>query len=153
MTASTEILIGDPNGQSVLIRAVSRAHPGLFDYWDGNWIHSEVEVAAGGFRGGFRADVRSEEFASFLAELEALDRSLDGVAEFTTMEGQIALTLTGDGKGHVRVQGEAVDTVGTGNRLQFAFDIDQSCLPAVQRSLEHVLRAFPVTGEPDARET
>ena len=148
MTASTELVIGDENGEHVAIRALSRNHPGLFDDGDANWVACELEVAAGGFRGAFRADLRSEEFQAFLEEVEGLSRTLDGAASFSTMEEQIAFSLAGDGQGHVRVQGEAV-THG-GNRLQFSFEIDQTYLPQICRSLEVILAAFPVVGTADA---
>ena len=149
MTASTELVIGDENGEHVAIRARSRNHPGLFDDGDANWVACELEVAAGGFRGAFRADLRSEEFQAFLEEVEGLSRTLDGAASFSTMEEQIAFSLAGDAKGHVRVQGEAVDTPG-GNRLQFSFEIDQTYLALICRSLEVILAAFPVVGTADA---
>jgi hypothetical protein len=148
--ASTEVLIGDSDAQHVLIRPLVRSQPGLFDDRDGNWIDCELEIVAGCFRGGFRADLRSEEFQTFLEEVEGVRRILDGTASFTTMEGQIALALTSDGKGHVRVTGEAIDAAGIGNRLQFAFDIDRTSLPLICESLGHLLAAFPVTGAPDA---
>ena len=150
MTASTELVIGDDNGQHLVVRALSRNHPDLFDYRDRNWVACEVEIAAGGFRAAFRADLRSEEFRVFLDEVEALSRTLEGAAGFSTMEGQITLSLTGDGKGHVRVQGDAADTPVGDNRLQFTFDIDQTYLPAICRSLEIILAAFPVVGTADA---
>lgn len=150
VTASTELTIGHENGEHVVIRALSRNHPDLFDSWDANWVACEVEIAAGGFRGAFRADLRSEEFRAFLDEVEALTRTLEGTASFSTMEGQIALSLAGDGKGHVRVQGEAADTVGRDNRLHFSLEIDQSYLPAICRSLEVILAAFPVVGTAEA---
>jgi hypothetical protein len=150
MTASTELVIGDENGQRVVIRALSRNHPALFDYWDGNWVDCELDIAAGSFRGAFRADLRSEEFQAFLEEAEGLSRTLDGAASFSTMEGQIAFSLAGDASGHIRVQGEAVDTPGGDNRLQFSFAIDQSYLPGICSSLEVILAAFPVVGTADA---
>jgi hypothetical protein len=146
VTASTELLIGDANGEHVLIAVLSRNHPGFFDYWDGNWVGCALEISAGGFRGAFRADLRSEEFRAFLDEAEALTRVLDGVATFSTMEEQIRVTLTCDGKGHVRVQGEARDAAGSPNRLHFCFDIDQTYLPQICGSLEVILAAFPVLG-------
>ena len=148
MVASAEILIGDAGGQHVLIRPLGRSQPGLFDYWDANWIACEVQVAAGGFVGKFSADLRSEEFQSFLEEVEALSRSLEGTATFATMEGQITLSLTGDGQGHVRVQADALDVPGIGNRLHFGFEIDQTYLPQVCQELESLLVAFPVIGQP-----
>ena len=150
MTASTELLIGDAGAQHVLVRAQSRHHPHLFDYWDGNWISSEVEIAAGGMRAVFRAELRSEEFQAFFDEAEALSRSLEGTATFSTAEGQLAFSLTGDPSGRLRLVGEARDAPGSANHLHFAFDIDQSCLPQICRSLEVLLAAFPVVGAAEA---
>jgi len=149
VAASTEILIGDSGGQHVLVRPLGRSHPGLFDYWDGNWIACELQVSAGGFRGNFRAALRSEEFHTFMEQLASLSQLLEGTATFSTMEGQIAFSLIGDDKGHVQVEGDAVDVVGTGNRLHFAFEIDQTYLPGIGRALEHLLAVFPVTGSVD----
>ena len=149
MGASTEVLIGDSDAQHVLIRPLFRSQPGLFDDRDGNWIDCELQIVAGGFRGGFRADLRSEEFHTFLEEVEGVRRTLDGTASLMTTEGQIALALTGDGKGQVRVTGEAVDAGAAGNRLRFVFDIDQAHLAPMCESLGHLLAAFPVTGAPD----
>ena len=144
MAASTEVLIGDADGQHVLFRPLSRSQPGLFDEWDGNWIDCELEIASGGFRGSFRADLRSEEFTAFLAQTQELVQALQGSASLTTMEGQIAVFLTGNGKGPIRVHGEAIDEAGGVNRLQFQFEIDQSYLGPICQSLDHLLAAFPV---------
>ena len=150
MAASTEVLIGDAGEQYVLIRPVGRSSPGLFDYSDGNWIVCEVEISAGGFRGQFSADLRSEEFQTFMEQVSELGRTIDGAATLSTIEGQLTLSLAPDGNGRIRVAGLALDAAGSDNRLSFRFDIDQSCLPAVSRSLEYLLAAFPVIGSPDA---
>lgn len=150
MTASTEVLIGDSGAQHVLIRALSRSQPDLFDQRDGNWIDCELRIVVGSFKGDVRANLRSEEFQNFLEEVRGLIQTLEGTASFTTLEGQIALYLTGDGKGQVHVSGEAIDVAGTGNRLQFAFDVDQTYLEAVCQSLENLLTAFPVLDGSDA---
>ena len=150
MTPTTDVLIGDIDRQYVLIRPLCRRHPDLFDYQAGNWIDCELEIAAGAFRGSFRTDLRSEEFHAFLQEAEALSRTLEGAASFATVEGGIALVLTGDGDvdRRLRVRGEAVDTADAGNRLLFDFGIEPACLPDVCQSLAYLLAAFPVTGAP-----
>ena len=144
MAASTEMLIGDTNAQHVLIRPLSRKQPGLFDDLDGNWIDCELEIVAGGFRAAFRADLRTDEFNAFLEQVQGLIQALDGSASLTTMEGQIAVFLTGDGKGTFHVRGEAVDEPGGPNRLEFGFDLDQTLLAPICQSLELLLAAFPV---------
>jgi hypothetical protein len=143
VTASTELLIGDPDGAHVVVRAVGRRHPHLFDAAEGNWIACDVELAAGGFRAAFNADFRSEDLRDFLAELDALGRSLEGAATFTSLEGQLRLTLAAESAGQVVVQGEAADTPGSENRLVFGFEIDQSYLPSIVRSLELMVAAYP----------
>ena len=150
VTPSTEIVIGDVDAQHVLVRPLSRTHPGLFDASDGNWIDCKVQIAVGGFRGGFRADLRSDEFQAFLEEVEALNRALAGTATLSTLEDQVAVTLSANGTGAVHVSGETIDSPGSGNRLQFAFEIDQTYLPEICRSLEYLLAAFPVIAAPDA---
>jgi len=149
VAASTEIVIGDLNAQHVVIRPVGRSTPGLFDYWDGNWIVCEVEISAGGFRGRFSADMRSEELHAFMEQVSELDRTIEGAATFTTMEGQLALSLTGGVNGRVKIVGEALDLSGSENRLEFSFDVDHTYLPALAHSLEFLLAAFPVIGTPD----
>jgi hypothetical protein len=152
VAASTEVVIGDLGAQHLVIRPLSRSQPRLFDHSDGSSIVCEVEITAGGFRGGYRADLRSEEFHAFLSQTAELTRSLEGAAALTSMEGQLALQLTGDSTGLTHVAGEAVDSTGSGNRLQFGFDVDQACLPEIVRSLEALLAAYPVLSAPDVHE-
>lgn len=150
VAASTEILIGDPTAQHVLIRPVGRSTPGLFDSWDGNRLDCCIDLVVSGFRGSVQADLRSEDFETFREQLEGLSSSLEGAAGLTGLDGQIALSLTTDADGNLRVSGEAVDLPGSGNRLQFAFAVDRRYLPQVIRSLEALLAAFPVLDAPDA---
>jgi hypothetical protein len=149
VAASTEIVIGDLKAQHVVIRPVRRSSPGLFDSWDGNWIVCEVEISAGGFRGRFSADMRSEEFHAFMEQVSELARTIEGAATFTTMEGQLAISLTTAADGRVKVAGEALDLAGSENRLEYSFHVDQASLPDLARSLEYVLAAFPVVGTQD----
>jgi hypothetical protein len=150
LAASTEILIGDPTAQHVLIRPLSRSTPGLFDASDANGIDCEIEIAAGSFQGRLRADVRSEEFQTFLEQAEGLSVAVEGTASLTAIEGQLALSLSADGIGGIRLVGEAVDLTGPGNRLQFGFDVGQGALDEITRSVASLLAAFPVKAVPDA---
>lgn len=150
MAASTEILIGDADGQRVLIRPLSRSSPGLFDDGDGNWIECEVEIAAGAFSGRLGADIRPEEFRSFLEQLDAVRAASEGTASLAATDGHLAVAVTAAVDGGVRVSGEAFDRSEDGNQLQFAFDLEAGGLPEVARALQHVLLAFPVIATPEA---
>ena len=145
-----ELLIGDAGGHRVLVTVLGRKHPGLFDHWDGNWLACEVAIAAGAFRAAYRADLRAEEFQAFRDQIDALVQSVEGAASFSTMEGQIAVAISGDGRGQVSVRGEARDMPASDNVLQFGFEIDQSYLKAIGRALDAIVSAFPVVGSAES---
>lgn len=146
MAASTDILIGDASAQHVLIRPLSRTTPGLFDDRDDDAIVCEIHVTAGGFRGQFAADLRTEEFRALLDEIEASGTSLENAANLDSASGQIDLSLIGDGAGNILVAGYVADAADDGNRLEFAFAMGEDVMPELVRSLEQVLTAFPLHG-------
>lgn len=49
-----------------------------------------------------------------------------------------------------RARCEARDEAGTGTRLEFGLELDQTELPGIARGLDEVVRAYPVKGEADA---
>ena len=118
------------------------------EYHDDNWLTVQVRVSVGGFRGTVDAAFITEEFVAFLAQLRTLHESLSGTAKFTTMEEQLHLRLTGDGKGHIELVGELADRAGCrggmGNWLHFTLQFDQSQLGASIHELERVTSEFPV---------
>ena len=114
------------------------------EYHDDNWLTSQVRVCVGGFRGKVDVAIVTDELAAFLIQLRPLYESLSGMAEFITLETQLHLRLTGDGKGHIELVGEVVDQPGIGNRLHFTFQLDQSQLGTSIHELEKVTAQFPV---------
>jgi len=111
--------------------------------YDDNWLVAQIEVFAGGFRGSTEAHIMTDEVARFASQLRPLYDTLSGVADFTTLEGQLQLHLSGDGKGHIDLQGEVRDRAGADNRLRFSLQFDQSQLAGSIRQLDGVLSAFP----------
>ncbi len=114
------------------------------EYHDDNWLMVQVRVCVDRFRGTVDATFITEELVAFLTQLRPLYQSLSGTAEFTTMEEQLRLRLTGDGKGHIELVGEVADQPGIGNRLHFTLHFDQSQLGATIHELERVTSEFPV---------
>jgi hypothetical protein len=116
------------------------------DYYDDNWLTSEIRVDAGGFRGRVDASILTNELVEFLKQLRILHDTLGGTAQFVTLEEQLHLLLTGDGKGHIDLVGDVADQPGIGNRLHFTFQFDQSQLGTSIREIEGVVSDFPVRG-------
>ena len=140
--------IGGQNAEYVEVRVVSRSPEP--DYWDGNWLSCNVSVAAGGFRGRYIANLRTEELKQFHMEVQTLYESLAGVACLRTMEEQLNLVLEGDGRGNVTCRGEARDAAGTGNVLRFELALDQTQLFGMKVQLSEILSRYPVRGSPAA---
>ena len=114
------------------------------EYYDDNWLTVKASVQAGGFHGKINAAIFTDELAAFLPKLRALYEKLYGGAEFTTMEGQILLRLTGDGLGHIELHGELKDQAGIGNCLTFTLRLDQTMLVTSINQLEKIVAAFPI---------
>ncbi|HEX7858915.1 MAG TPA: hypothetical protein VF773_01170 [Verrucomicrobiae bacterium] len=114
------------------------------DYHDDNWLTVQVRVSVGGFRGTVDGSFLAAELVAFLSQLRSLHQSLFGTAEFTTLEEQLHMRLTGDGKGHIELVGNVADQPGIGNRLHFTLHFDQSPLGAAIHELERVVSQFPV---------
>jgi hypothetical protein len=107
------------------------------------WLPSQVTVRAGAFQGEFHSDLDCWAFARFATELRDLHKILKGSATFSTYERQLEMTLTGDGLGHIHIKAEAMDYAGTGNKLMFRLDIDQTYLPKILGELDAIVAAYP----------
>jgi len=145
----TIVFRGD-NGELLSLKPMYRIYPDELDYWDGNWIQTEVKIKVSGFRGKLLANLRAEEFAEFRQQLEALESDLSGLARYYTVEEWLEINVKGDGLGHFTVESFARDAAGTGNRLEFHFSFDQTYLAAILAGLKAATSAFPVRGEANA---
>jgi hypothetical protein len=114
------------------------------DYHDDNWLTVEVSLAVGGFSGRFQASFLTAELVEFRDQLAALYKSLNGEAKLVTMETQLLLSLSGNGRGGISLKGEAWDQPGIGNRLIFGLDLDQTHLATTLGELDAVIERFPV---------
>jgi hypothetical protein len=127
----------------------SRAHPGSWDYWDGNWVRSTIEVRVGGFTADVTADLRAEELHRFAEGLKFMNDNLFGTAVLQSMEEWIELTIKCESNGSLAVSGAVVDCPGVGNRLTFELDnFDQTHLGPWLEQLAEIEAAFPVVGRP-----
>jgi hypothetical protein len=125
----------------VQIHGYERAPVG--EYYDDNWVRATVSVAVGAFSGEFDAAFLTSDFVGFRDELLVLNETLAGKASFTTLEDQLSLEFTGNGRGGIGLKAVAVDAPGIGNRLEFALDLDQSYLSGILGGLDEILREFP----------
>ena len=128
----------------VTVRGYERAPTG--EYYDDNWLTVVVEVSAGAFSGKFDAAFLTQDFVSFRDQLRGLYDSLKGEANFTTLEDQLSIRVSGNGRGGLVVAGEALDQPGVESKLLFEFALDQTSLLPALRELNEIVFLFPVRG-------
>jgi hypothetical protein len=138
--------IGNARAEHLAVEVLSRSQ--AEDYWDGNWLTCMVRISAGGFRGQFEANLRTEELESFAGQLRTLYDDLKATARLEPMEEQLNLVLQGDGHGHIQCEGRARDVAGTGNLLVFQLYLDQTQLFGTIAQLSELLNRYPVRGSP-----
>jgi hypothetical protein len=136
--------IGGSEHERVEVVVQGYERPASGEYYDNNWLNVQVFVSAGGFKGAFRASFQTAELLGFRDQLSSLYNTLKGEAKFETMETQLALVLTGDGRGGISLKGEAWDQPGIGNRLEFSLDLDQTHVGKALSELNEVVGGFPV---------
>lgn len=114
------------------------------EWHDDNWISVKVTIRAGAFCGAFVASFITDELRVFREQLMCLYTSCVGQAVFDTLEGQLHLKLEGEPLGRVRLEGRASDQPGSGNKLNFVIDVDQSHLKSAIGDIDEALEMYPV---------
>jgi hypothetical protein len=143
-----ELSIGSIRSEFLRVRVLRRTYPTADDYWDGNWLNTEIEISAGEFGGGYAANLRVDEFVDFRRQLALLSENLKGKASFTATEPWIQISAEGDGLGHFDVACEAKDNLGPGNTLNFRLGFDQTELARMLHQLGRIVERFPLRGSP-----
>ena len=100
-----------------------------------------VQIQAGSFTGHAEPWLDVSDFVRFAPQAQRLYETLNGEARFETVENQIRLILTGDGKGHINLSGHLLDRCGDGNKLFFKLDFDQTLLKNSISDMERFLNA------------
>jgi hypothetical protein len=143
MTVATFALGGAARERiEVAVLGYERARVG--EYHDDNWLRVRITVHAGAFSGSYDAAFLTEELVQFQTQIETLHASLRGEAQFATLEEQLSLRLTGNGRGEVLLRGVAIDIAGTGNRLEFHLTLDQTHLHRALDELRQVTDRYPI---------
>ncbi|MBF0694640.1 MAG: hypothetical protein IR153_06245 [Flavobacterium sp.] len=147
MNEETTYLEISESGNFIRIDLIGFNHPNAELDWDKNWIRGFVKVKAGGFLGEFEADFMTVDFVRFKNELTKLYDNLNGTATFNTLESQVEIKIVGDGIGHLKAECVSMDYAGTGNKLEFEINFDQTHIPKILNQLEKITNRFPKVGE------
>ena len=145
MTNSTPqfVLVGDDH-ERLAVQAVGRVRPDVASGDDGNWLEAAVEVLAGSFSGVATCSIRTEDLDEFRSELVRVVSDPSKTATFRTMEDQLGISIRAEGEEDLRIEGHVADP-NPGNRIEFQVQGKRDQLPAVLKSIEAILGAYPVS--------
>lgn len=135
------------DGQYVEVEVLCYERGPTGDYHDDNWVTVKVLLRVAGFNGAFGAAFLTRDFVDFKDQLFELHSTLLGEAKFVTLEDQLALTVRGNGRGELTIEGEAWQESGVGNHLHFAFQSDQTHLPESLSGLAEITTEFPIRAD------
>ena len=93
-----------------------------------DWAIALVRVEVGAFKGELEIYLCVSDMIRFKEQLEPVYRNLEGVAEFKTIEDQLAIKIEVDKLGHVQASGFVLDDFVSGNKLNFNISYDQTLL-------------------------
>lgn len=141
------IKIGDERNY-LSLNVLYRNYAECDDYWDGNWLTTEINIQIGAWKGKYQAQLRAEEALFLKEEFDKLYEKLNYHFEFKPVEPWIKLNIIGNKFGQIDIQGNARDEIGTGNELIFSLKIDQTYLQGIISSLKEVNEKYPVRGQP-----
>lgn len=133
-------------GDLVRIEPKHLAHKGAEMDYDRNWIITTVTIKAGKFSGKYDAEFMTIDFEKFKQQLMLLYDDLKGSAVFEGLEGQLELSIIGDGLGHFTIDVAACDHPGYGGRLTFTMSFDQTDIKDLIHQLKNITETYPVTG-------
>jgi hypothetical protein len=100
------------------------------------WTTVEIEIRADVWHGRYLGDFYRGELMGLAQDLKLLHATLAGTACLAPIEGCLALTFRGDGKGHIAVEGKARSNPSSGNTLLFSLELDQTELLGIIAGLK-----------------
>jgi hypothetical protein len=104
------------------------------------WFEGDVALTIPGFSALFSSEFQAEGLQSFLASLIKMDETLNGEAEFVTVEPGIAIYGEMRKRGRIYWKMNARYPVGSQTSLEFVIENDQSHLPGTIAELRRSLR-------------
>ena len=129
----------------VQIKVAKRSYPNNNDYWDGNWLLSEIKINVSGFKNIYRTNLRADDFQRFYEGLEKLNKNLVKEVEFTTMEEGLYLKGQIDITGNIKWEGIAKSEPGSSS-LTFLMETDNTSVSRLAKQVKEILNNYPIVG-------
>lgn len=141
------VTFGNPEKNCLKLEVQYRSYPEAKDYWDGNWLKTRIFIKPCKYRGKLYADLRSEEFKNFLAELENIRTGKNNTARFECMEEWLSILVENNTLDTLAINGYVKECLEQKDKQEFSITIPTNDLDRIICELKDLLREFPVVGE------
>ena len=129
---------------TIEINVIRRSSTNTDDYWDANWLESEIKVNVPGFKVSYGISLRVEDLQTFYDALVNLTAFTANKAEFKTMEEGLYLKCIANSRGQVVCSGRAKNQP---NILEFELQTDIISVNNFASELKSTLELFPLIGK------
>jgi hypothetical protein len=127
-----------------------RQFPDSLDFWDGNWLNVTAQCEARGANVSASGPIlHLSELQDWFAASERLYQTLTGEATLKSIEPALQVLLKAESWGHIAMTVQITPDPMT-QQYRFAFDVDQSYLPAFLSQCKAILTAHPIR-DPEQR--
>lgn len=143
MKGNKMILKGEPG--TVKINILKRANYTSHDYWDANWLESNIMIEIPDFKANYKTNLRVDDLQRFYDELIELSNFNKKRAEFKTLEKGLSLECVANSRGAVLCTGKAKNQYG--NCLYFEMETDIGSISSWISELRSALKKYPLVGK------
>lgn len=102
--------------EQIVVDVQSCERPVSGDFYDDNWLVIGISVSVEVSQAKQEPQFLQKRLGSFSEQLHVHYDCITGSAEFSTLEGQLSLKLSGDGSGNIKLDGKASDAAGLGKK-------------------------------------
>lgn len=108
-----------------------------------DWAVAYISVKTPFFKGMYGCNITTADFYPIYDSLSRLYNDLNGEAFFEDIEGNLKISIKGDGVGHFCATVKARSSFDYRSSLEFCIDFDQSYLPDMVNQLERIIKKGP----------
>src|SRR5262249_46370325 len=137
----------DDEGRSLSIAILRRENPNSSDYWDANWLATEIDARGHNFQGACSASLLAQELVVLRDRIDEIIVN-GSVVEFTSTEADLAIRVERTSRGtfvvHVRI-----GRGGSGEVLELVLSSPWADISRFRDALSEIVGAYAVVGRPN----
>jgi len=127
------------------VNIVKRYNTECINYWDANWLISEVRIKIQGFEALYQTNLRVDEILAFYNDLLLFQKYQKQNVEFRTMEEGLYFNLVAEINGTISCTGKAKNMLK--DYLIFNLDFDYATIDTLLEQLRKILKFYPYNWE------